>query len=130
MMKATVKNILGKFDLLDQARRLLNPARRMWRRIKQPFKPSDRTILAGYFAQNSVPKLHIGCANHVIDGWLNTDYDTKLPADMHLDVKQRFPFQNETFNYIFTEHVIEHLSYGDGVKMLSELFRVLKKPAS
>ena len=87
----------------------------------------DRTILAGYFAQNSVPKLHVGCGHHVIDGWLNTDYDSKLPAVMHLDVKQRFPFQNETFDYIFSEHVIEHISYGDGVKMLSEFFRVLKK---
>ena len=46
---------------------------------------------------------------------------------MHLDTRQHFPFKEETFDYIFSEHVIEHMSYWDGVKLLAECFRVLKR---
>ena len=38
-----------------------------------------------------------------------------------------FPFKEETFDYIFSEHVIEHISYRGGLNMLTECFRVLKK---
>ena len=119
-MKAAAKSILETFHLLD-------PARRLRRRIKRPFKLSDRAIEARYLAQSDAPKLHIGCGDHVLTGWLNTDYDPELPMVMHLDARQHFPFKEETFDYIFSEHVIEHISYWDGVKMLTECFRVLKR---
>jgi predicted SAM-dependent methyltransferase len=118
-MKAAAKNILQKLHLLD-------PARQLRRRIKHPFKPSDRAILARYLAQSKAPKLNIGCGGRVLAGWLNTDYDSKLAMVMHLDIRQTFPFKEETFDYIFSEHIIEHMSYPDGVKMLTECFRVLK----
>jgi len=120
LMKAVAKNILEYFHLLD-------PARRLRRRIKHPFKPSDRVIAARYFAQSTAPKLNIKCDGRVLTGWLNTDYNPELPMVMHLDVKQHFPFEEETFDYIFSEHMIEHISYWDGVKMLKECFRVLKR---
>jgi len=127
LMKAAAKSILKRFHLLDPARRLLNPARRLRRRIKHPFKPSDRAIVAHYFAQSSAPKLNIGCGGRVLAGWLNTDYDSKLPVVMYLDTRQPFPFKEETFDYVFSEHIIEHMSYRDGEKMLTECFRVLKR---
>jgi predicted SAM-dependent methyltransferase len=120
-MKAAAKSILKKFQLLD-------PARSLQRRIKHPFKPSDRAILASYLAQSNSPKLNIGCGGRVLSGWLNTDYASALPMVMHLDIEKRFPFKEETFDYIFSEHVIEHIPYLGGVKMLMECFRVLKKP--
>ena len=120
MIKAAAKSILENFHLLD-------PARRLRRRIKRPFKPSDRAIGARYLAQSNAPKLNIGCGGRVLTGWLNTDYEPKLPMVMHLDARQPFPFKEETFDYIFSEHVIEHISYSDGVKMLTECFRVLKR---
>jgi predicted SAM-dependent methyltransferase len=120
MMKTAAKSILEKFHLLD-------PAQRLRRRIKHPFKPSDRSIVARYLAQTNVPKLNIGCGGHLLTGWLNTDYGPHLPMVMHLDARQRFPFKEETFDYIFSEHVIEHISYRGGLNMLTECFRVLKK---
>ena len=112
MMKAAAKSILEDFHLLE-------PARRLRRRIRRPFKPSDRVIAARYLAQSSTPKLNIGCGIHLLTGWLNTDYSPELPPVMYLDARQRFPFKEETFDYIFSEHVIEHVSYSDGMKMLT-----------
>ena len=119
MIKAVAKGILANFHLLD-------PARRARRRIKRPFKLSDRAIGARYLAESDTPKLHIGCGVHLLSGWLNTDYEPELPMVMHLDASQHFPFKEATFDYIFSEHVIEHISYRDGMKMLAECFRVLK----
>jgi predicted SAM-dependent methyltransferase len=119
-LRSNAKSILENFHLLD-------PARRLKRRIKHQFKTwDDSVILARYLAESDAPKLNIGCGAHVLTGWLNTDYHPELPMVMHLDAKQRFPFSEETFNYIYSEHVIEHMSYSDGVKMLRECFRVLK----
>jgi predicted SAM-dependent methyltransferase len=119
-MKEAAKSILKKFYLLD-------PARWVQRRIRHPLKPFDSVIVTRYLAQSKSPRLNIGCNRRELNDWLNTDYAPALPMVMHLDVKSRFPFNDETFDYIFSEHVIEHVSYQDGVKMLMECFRVLKK---
>jgi predicted SAM-dependent methyltransferase len=118
-LKSTTKSILKDFHLID-------PARRLRRRIKHPFKPSDRAISARYLALSDVPKLNIGCHTRLLTGWLNTDHHPTLPMAIHLDTKRPFPFSKETFDYIFSEHVIEHMTYSHGVKMLGECFRVLK----
>lgn len=120
MAKVTAKGILQKLRLLD-------PARRLRRRIKHPLKLSDRTIAAHYLAESNEPKLNIGCGLHLLSGWLNTDYSPQLPTVMYLDGRALFPFKAETFDYIFSEHVIEHISYWDGLNMLTECFRVLKR---
>ncbi|MFW6161736.1 MAG: class I SAM-dependent methyltransferase [Planctomycetota bacterium] len=45
---------------------------------------------------------------------------------LYLDVRQRFPFDDETFDYVFTEHLIEHVTFEEGESMLRECHRVLK----
>jgi predicted SAM-dependent methyltransferase len=120
-MKTAARRALTKLNLLE-------PARRLRRRIKHPFKPSDRAILARYLAESRSPKLNIGWGGRELPGWLNTDYNPASRTAVHLDMRQRFPFQDETFDYIYTEHVIEHISYGDGLRLLTECFRVLKRP--
>lgn len=128
MMKDAAAKILENLHLLDPARRLLQePARRLRVRIRHPFKLSDKTIAEQYFTQSPIRKLNIGCGSHLLAGWLNTDLSPELPTIIYLNARQRFPFKDEIFDYIFSEHVIEHISYRDGVKMLTECLRVLKK---
>jgi predicted SAM-dependent methyltransferase len=88
----------------------------------------NQKILRQYFSQATSPKLHVGCGTHILSGWLNTDtylQDPSLPV-YHFDASQKFPFADGTFAYVFSEHMIEHISYSAGLHMLRECLRVLK----
>jgi predicted SAM-dependent methyltransferase len=76
-------------------------------------------------------KLHIGAGPHLLEGWLNGDIEPWFLGHLRnhsilLDATKRFPFADDTFDYIFTEHMIEHVDYSDGFRMLQECYRVLK----
>ncbi len=47
-----------------------------------------------------------------------------FPSVVRLDAK-RFRFEDGTFNYVFCEHLIEHLTFPEGLHMLLECYRVL-----
>lgn len=70
-------------------------------------------------------KLHLGCGNNFLSGWLNTDICNGGEVKF-LDAGKNFPFKDETFEYIFSEHLFEHLTMEEGLIMLQECFRVLK----
>lgn len=119
MMKAVARRVLGD--------RLLATASQRRQQINRTFGLLDRSIAARYLAKSKQPKLHIGCGNSLRAGWLNTDYYPNSRDVMFLDATRPFPFEDETFDNVFSEHMIEHISYGDGQKMLAECCRVLKR---
>jgi len=85
----------------------------------------NRLMVNQYFKNNKIKKLHIGAGNRKIKNWLNTDIGNKTIMPI-VDVTKKFPFNDNTFDYIFSEHMIEHINYNDGLKMLNESYRVLK----
>jgi predicted SAM-dependent methyltransferase len=44
-----------------------------------------------------------------------------------MDATQPFPFRDKTFQYIYTEHMIEHVTYQNGARMLQECYRVMRE---
>jgi predicted SAM-dependent methyltransferase len=98
----------------------------IFKRIVQQHR--NQKFLRQYFAQTTMPKLHVGCGKHILSGWLNADnylQDPSLPVYC-FDASQKFPFAEGTFAYVFSEHMIEHISYSAGLLMLRECLRVLK----
>jgi len=71
-------------------------------------------------------KLHLGCGSNVLPGWINTDFPPKSDSIIELDATKRFPFEENYFDYVFSEHMIEHISFEDGLHMLKECYRTLK----
>ncbi|MEO8219055.1 MAG: hypothetical protein ABI718_18420 [Acidobacteriota bacterium] len=69
-------------------------------------------------------KLHVGCGQVALAGWTNIDNQPLRGVDRVLDVTQGFPFRDVA--YIFAEHFIEHLSYEDAAKFLTECRRSLR----
>ncbi len=77
-------------------------------------------------SRNSV-RLHFGCGPRHLDGWINVDLFPNTPQpDVLLDVERPLPLESSTVEYIFTEDLLEHLSYDGAKNFLSECARVLK----
>lgn len=79
-----------------------------------------------YLNSHTVKKLQLGAGGNVLPGWLNTDVEPHRPEVYQLDAASGFPFADDTFDYIFSEHMIEHMTFQQGQQMLAECFRVLK----
>jgi predicted SAM-dependent methyltransferase len=77
--------------------------------------------------QSQLAKLHLGCGWNELAGWLNTDHLPVRDSIIPLDVTQSFPFENESFCFIYTEHMIEHVTFAKCAFAISECFRILKK---
>src|SRR4051794_17468711 len=61
-------------------------------------------------------KLHIGCGDVALAGWVNIDLAPYPAVDRVHDVTKPLPF--ESCSFIFAEHFIEHLSLHDGLRFL------------
>lgn len=87
---------------------------KLFRRASEPEPPPATT---------PTTRLHIGCGQEAIPGWINID-NRELPGvDRVLDVRQGLPYQNASA--IYAEHFLEHLALEDGLAFLRECRRTL-----
>lgn len=96
------------------------------RRLIRKIRGVDQRVVEKYFSTHESKKLHIGCGDKNIEGWLDSDFYPTSTNVFHLDATEEFPFENNTFDYIFSEHMIEHVSFSNGFSMLRECHRTLK----
>jgi len=105
------------------------------RGIKKDFKNLTQVVLIfkrsklikEYFRTHNIAKLHLGSNLTLVEGWLCSDIMPKNKQCIILDVTKKFPFNDNTFDYIYCEHLIEHLNLKEGMFMLKECFRVLRR---
>jgi len=84
-------------------------------------------------------KLVLGCGREPKKGWINSDHTKKqktldwfeeMRAEgyeiIELNVTETFPFEDNSIDYIFSEHMIEHVYEKQGIHCLTECLRVLK----
>jgi predicted SAM-dependent methyltransferase len=70
-------------------------------------------------------KLHIGCGNRKLQGFINIDIEKTEATDMTLDVREKLPFLKDSVDFVYSEHFLEHLSRGEAINFLKEIYRVL-----
>jgi predicted SAM-dependent methyltransferase len=85
-------------------------------------------LIERYLGQHGVRKLQLGAAENIKPGWLNTDLHGYGRGEelVYLDVRKRFPLPDSSFDLVYSEHMIEHLTYAEGQRCLRECFRVLR----
>lgn len=94
--------------------------------VKPIFSSADKAL---DFYKGSLVKLHIGCGNVYKEGWINIDnneYHNIKKLDLEFDLVNPLPFPDNSVDYIFNEHFLEHLTVEDGKKAIVEFMRVLK----
>lgn len=76
-----------------------------------------------YLESNKPHLLNLGAGSHIIDGMLNVDISPR--ADSYVDLTRKFPFADNTFEFIYSEEVIEHFDQATSLQALREAYRIL-----
>jgi predicted SAM-dependent methyltransferase len=121
----------------------------VWGSLRIPHQVVRTRVIGEYLASHYVRKLQVGCGGNILAGWLNSDLnpvrsmgvymanrrqsEARYDAAPHplrdvifVDATKRLPFRDRTFDYVFSEHMIEHIPFRDAMGLLNEIFRVLK----
>lgn len=81
-----------------------------------------------YLKHHSIHCLNLGCGENINREWFNTDITFAIYGKhYYMNATKRYPFPDKSIDYIFSEHMFEHLKLTEAVKMLKECRRVLKK---
>ena len=82
----------------------------------------------------SPEKLHLGCGNVILNGWVNIGWQNTPYAmltlsrrvDLCADLRHGIPFPDNIATHIYSDNFIEHLTRSESLFILRESWRVLK----
>jgi predicted SAM-dependent methyltransferase len=72
-----------------------------------------------------VRRLHWGCGDNVVPGWINADRRERPGVAISGDIRDGLPLESGSIDYIVSIHALQDLPYFDVVPALEELRRVL-----
>jgi radical SAM superfamily enzyme YgiQ (UPF0313 family)/predicted SAM-dependent methyltransferase len=107
-----LKTIWYRSNLLNSIRRNINP---FLTKVRYKIGNGKMPLL----------KLHLGCGERRIEGFVNIDWRKTAATDLVCNIK-KLPYPDGSVEAIETFHVIEHLSRHDLPKALKEWLRVLQ----
>jgi len=70
-------------------------------------------------------KLNLGCGKDKLKGYINMDM-RDYGHNIVRDVRRGIPFNNNTFDEVYTSHFMEHIGHEDIYFVVEEVYRVLK----
>jgi predicted SAM-dependent methyltransferase len=80
-----------------------------------------------YQMKNDPPrKVHIGSSYKMLPGFVNIDGNFQRGADCTLDVRAGLPFPDESIEFIYSCHMMEHIHIYEAIVLLRECRRVLR----
>jgi SAM-dependent methyltransferase len=84
-----------------------------------------RLYIARYLSAHLVRKVQFapGELPTTQAGWLTADVIT---GDIYCDARRRLPFPSNSLDFAFSEHFLEHLTFGEALRFLAEVRRILK----
>jgi len=80
-----------------------------------------RIKIKKYLDQHAVRKLHLGSSCEV-EGFLNSQILGHVP----IDITKILPFPRETFDLVYSSHLVEHIHRKQFYKFLREVRRILR----
>ena len=86
----------------------------------------QQKMISNYISSNQVRKIQFGCGPNYLPGWLNTDIYKTFDDVTFLDITKQLPLPSNSFDYMTSEHLIEHITFPEGLAFLKECMRVLR----
>ncbi len=82
-------------------------------------------LVNDYLQGRNSPKLEVGRSASAKPGWLTFDLAPREPGILGVDVRNRLPAPDCSFQFVFCEHMIEHVTFKEGLQFLRECHRIL-----
>jgi predicted SAM-dependent methyltransferase len=88
--------------------------------------PVERRRARRWSASPTAIRLHLGCADNYLPGWLNVDlFRPGRRLDLFWDLRRPLPVPADSVQVVFTEHLLEHLSGSQALQVVRDCARVL-----
>lgn len=71
-------------------------------------------------------KINIGSGHKKFNGWINIDQDSKVAPELLMDVTKEFNYPENSLDFVYNEHFIEHISFEDATNLCSKIYTSLK----
>jgi predicted SAM-dependent methyltransferase len=94
-------------------------------KLRHTYLSRRKGAIRRYLDSAPTPALHLGASHAHLAGWLETDIEP-TGRIIYLDATRPYPFPDGSFQYVFAEHMIEHVPRDGARVMLSEVRRVLR----
>ena len=101
---------------------------------------SEKLLISQTDTFQNIEKLNLGCGKYHVDGWLNIglfkwslypeNFVVEKDGDamvLNADVNNVESIYLGKIKYIYSSHLIEHLEYGQAIKLLENCFKGLRK---
>ena len=72
-------------------------------------------------------RLNFGCGTRFAENWTNIDFHSDADEVQRVNLLSGFPFSENTFEAVYSSHVLEHFDPESGRFLLKESLRVLRK---
>ena len=124
-----ISNLNDKFTFYTRKYGVVHTATSYIGRYSMPFWKSIGSLVTSphcerYLATADRKILNLGGGGNCLDGCLTGDIDPR--ADVYIDITKKLPFNDNSFDAIFCEEAIEHVSLDLGRSVLAECLRILK----
>jgi len=70
--------------------------------------------------------LDIGCGKKKYPGSIGLDSNPKSDADIFTNIEKKLPFTQNSFDFVYSSHTLEHINPKKLVFVLEEIWRVVK----
>lgn len=128
MTAATRATAFGRFGRIYRRYGLVHATAAGFGRKSQTFWSLAGPVVSRGYARRYIETTHprylnLGAGSHIIEGMLNVDISPR--ADAYVDLTRPIPFEDDTFEFIYSEEVVEHFDRETSQRVLCEAFRIL-----
>lgn len=88
-----------------------------------------KKIVVQKIKNNEKIKLHLGCGTVYKEDWINIDNNSDNnieKLDINWDLRWPLPFDDNSVDFIYNEHFLEHLTVEEGKEAIKRFMKVLK----
>jgi predicted SAM-dependent methyltransferase len=119
-------------DLVSTIRKLAASPTELRQAIGSHSRPAYRELIrrAAQRRLTSLPDgayVHLGAGTVRWPGWLNVDIRRSVRPDIALDLRGGFPAPPSRVQFVYSEHLFEHLELGDAQRVLADLAVTLRQ---